>query len=184
MGLFTSGSYGSPEHQRSALGFMSQDDMGARANKFHIFITGGLLMMLDNLDVMVKASSVPSYTVEAIEYYAPGGRKLLTQGDATFTNEWTVTFYESTNHPIRSIILSWMNQYSNMTTGSAGTSNGSTGVVTQLTHNKEITTANYVIHNIWPKSVNEIGFAQDSNGQLVETEVTFAFDYWESLTTI
>lgn len=180
MALTSSGGYGSTQHAKDALGWLAFDGAGggARPNKYHVFISGGMLALLDNLDVLAKATSFPGKTIGEVPVYAPGGRKVVLQGDTEFEQTWEVTFYETNTHTVRTIIISWMNMLDNYANATHTETDGSSAIVSQL-NASGLPTANYIFHNVWPKSIDSIELADDAANQIIETKVTFAFDYWE-----
>jgi hypothetical protein len=84
---------------------------GARANKYRVnFAVPAAVPTTSNLqhvDALCKASNFPSMTIGQIEVFNQG-RKLILPGDTTYTNAWTLTFYNTEDHALRKDMIAWM----------------------------------------------------------------------------
>lgn len=156
---------------------------GARASKYRVQFSfpSSVKVSFDarNIDVLCKASSFPGIDIGRIEVWNQG-RKLPLPGDTTFTNEWTLSFYNTENHDIRRSMIAWLVACDHFQT------NTHTGmpselmidaVITQLdSAGKEV--VSYTFHNIFVTGVGEITVADDSIDTIQEFDVTLSFSDW------
>lgn len=156
---------------------------GARVNRYKIELTIPATVPTKgnwtNADLLCKASTFPSMTVAQIEVFNQG-RKLLIPGDTSYTNTWTVSFYNTADHVLRTDIISWMrsmDHFQNNTHSGKPEDIFLDLKVNQLDGDGNITTT-YTFHNCWPTEVGEISVADESDGGIQEFDVTFSFTDW------
>lgn len=162
---------------KSALG------AGARANKYRVnFAVPAAVPVtsnLQNVDALCKASNFPSMTLGQIEVFNQG-RKLILPGDTTYTNVWTLTFYNTEDHSLRKDMISWMkaadhfqnNEHSGNPTALMGELS-----VEQL-DSAGNPTAKYTFHNVFVQEVGELAVGDDQVDTIQEFDITFSFTDW------
>jgi len=162
---------------KSALG------AGARANKYRVnFAVPAAVPVTSNLqnaDALCKASNFPSMTIGQIEVFNQG-RKLILPGDTTYTNTWTLTFYNTEDHALRKDMISWMKSADHFQNNThSGNPNSIMGElsVEQLDSAGQ-PTAKYTFHNIFVQEVGELGVGDDQVDTIQEFDVTFSFTDW------
>ena len=163
---------------------------GARANRYEVMI--GFPNFLNIRDTAVqqkisftcKAASIPASELgEAVVPYK--GRQIKVPGDRTF-GDWTVTIVIDNDFKGRDVFEEWsggmLGNTSNVTR-SANEVNpaqifGQAQVHLLDRHDKII--KRYQITGIWPVSVDQVTIGYDQNDQVMEQNVTFAINNWES----
>jgi hypothetical protein len=156
---------------------------GARANKYRInFSVPAAVPTTSNLqdaDTLCKASNFPSMTIGQIEAFNQG-RKLVIPGDTTYTNTWTLTFYNTEDHGLRRDMIAWMKAaddfQNNSHSGNPTALMGELSVV-QL-DSAANPTAQYTFHNVFVQEVSELAVGSDQTDTLQEFEVVFSFTDW------
>jgi hypothetical protein len=156
---------------------------GARPTLFSVQITNPINGSADiQVPFMVKGSSIPAATLGMIElpYF---GRKVKIAGDRTY-EDWTTSVLNDEDFGIRNAIEEWSHAINTpvgnvANLGSASPSQyKSDAQITQFSKTGiPIRTYNFV--GLWPTTVAAIELAWDSNDQIEEFEVTWAYDYWE-----
>lgn len=149
---------------------------GARSNLFRVSIS----KVGSSLEFMCKASALPSATIGQIEVPYMG-RILKVPGNRTFA-DWTITVLNDKNFAIRGSIESWMNEINTHETNIGATNVASIfhdGIIEQLDQDGNVLYT-YEFKDLWPSELGEIAVAMDSNDQIEEFDVTFAFSYWSS----
>lgn len=156
---------------------------GARASKYSINFTfpSAVSVSTDSrsVDILCKASTFPSMSIGQIEVYNQG-RKLPLPGDTTFTNTWTLTFYNTESHDIRRDMIAWMvaadHFQINMHSGQPS------AVMTDLSVSQLDSagnpTATYTFHNAFVQEVAEISVGDDQVDTIQEFDVTISFSDW------
>lgn len=156
---------------------------GARPSKFRVTLTFPTAVLtsgnLRNIDTLAKAASFPGLTIGQIEIWNQG-RKLLIPGDTSFTNSWTVTFYNTEAHDIRRDFISWQVSCDHFQ------DNKHTGVPAELMIDANVIqldsygneTTKYTFHNLFPMEIGEITTGSDTIDQIEEFDVTFSFTDW------
>ena len=155
----------------------------ARPSKYLIhFAQPSVVTAYGNLGdayLLCKGTAFPGKSLGQIEVYNQG-RKLLLPGDTNFTNQWTLTFYQSEDHAIRRNFLSWMqacdNFQANIHTGDPAQVLAEMGV-SQLDSAGNIT-ATYTFHNVFPSDLSEISAGADQQDTAEEFDVAFTFSDW------
>lgn len=156
---------------------------GARPNKYRVNFTVPSAVPttsnLQNVDVLCKASSFPSMSIGQIEVFNQG-RKLVLPGDTTYTNTWTLTFYQTEDHGIRRDMISWMKSadhfQNNEHSGNPAAVMGELSVE-QLDSSGEATTK-YTFHHVFVQEVGEVTIGDDQIDTAMEFDVTFSFTDW------
>ena len=156
---------------------------GARANKYRVNFTVPaavpVLSNLQNVDALCKASNFPSMTIGQIEVFNQG-RKLILPGDTTYTNAWTLTFYNTEDHALRKDMISWMkaaDHFQNNTHSGNPTALMGELSVEQL-DSAGNPTAKYTFHNVFVQEVGELAIGDDQIDTIQEFDVTFSFTDW------
>jgi hypothetical protein len=155
----------------------------ARPNKYQITfsVPSAVKSSIEskNLDVLCKASSFPSVTIGQIEVFNQG-RKLVIPGDTSYTNTWTLTFYQTEDHAIRKAMIAWMKAADDFQNNVHSTEPGI--VMTDLTveqlNSEGKSTAKYVFHNAFVQEVGEVTLGDDQQDTAMEFDVTFSFTDW------
>jgi len=156
---------------------------GARANKYRVnFSVPSAVPVASNLqdaDALCKASNFPSMTIGQIEVFNQG-RKLMLPGDTTYTNVWTLTFYNTEDHALRKDMIAWMKAadhfQSNQHSGNPAAVMGELSVE-QLDSAGNPTTK-YTFHNVFVQEVSELAVGDDQVDTIQEFDVTFSFTDW------
>lgn len=154
---------------------------GARVNKYRVYITFPPVLsisstVINSLPVLCKAAAFPSKSIGQIEVYNQG-RKLVLPGDTQYQNSWNCTFYNTEEHNIRRAFFEWMKACDHFQ------ANSHSGVPAELMITIRVAqldsdqheTAIYEFHNMFPSEVSEIQVQADTNDQIEEFDVTFAF---------
>lgn len=162
---------------KSALG------AGARANKYRVnFAVPAAISTssnLQNVDTLCKASNFPSMTIGQIEVFNQG-RKLIIPGDTTYTNTWTLTFYNTEDHALRKDMIEWMRAadhfQNNQHSGNPSALMGELSV--EQLDSAGNATAKYTFHNVFVQEVGELAVGDDQVDTIQEFDVTFSFTDW------
>ena len=156
---------------------------GARANKYRINFsvpaTVPVTSNLQNADALCKASNFPSMTIGQIEVFNQG-RKLILPGDTTYTNVWTLTFYNTEDHGLRKDMIAWMKAadhfQNNEHSGNPASIMGELSV--EQLDSAGNGTAKYTFHNVFVQEVAELTIGDDQVDTVQEFDVTFSFTDW------
>jgi len=156
---------------------------GARANKYRINFsipsTIPTVSDLQNADALCKASNFPGMTIGQIEVFNQG-RKLILPGDTTYTNAWSLTFYNTEDHALRRDMIAWMKSadhfQNNTHSGNPASIMGELSVE-QLDSAGNPTTK-YTFHNVYVSEVGELAVGDDQVDTVQEFDVTFSFTDW------
>jgi hypothetical protein len=156
---------------------------GARANKYRVnFAVPAAVPTTSNLqhvDALCKASNFPSMTIGQIEVFNQG-RKLILPGDTTYTNAWTLTFYNTEDHALRKDMIAWMkaaDHFQNNThSGNPAALMGELSV--EQLDSAGNPTAKYTFHNVFVQEVGEVATGDDQVDTIQEFDVTFSFTDW------
>lgn len=156
---------------------------GGRPSKFRVTLTFPSAVNttgnLRNVDTLAKSASFPALTIGQIEVWNQG-RKLVIPGDTSFSNSWTVTFYNTEAHDIRRDFIAWVascDQFQD---------NKHTGVPAELMIDANVIqldsygneTTKYTFHNLFPYEIGEISLSADTIDSIEEFDVTFSFTDW------
>lgn len=153
---------------------------GARPNLFEVQINNPVNTDADALsNFMVKAAQIPGSTIPAIDvpYF---GRQVRMAGNRTF-EPWTVTILNDEDFSIRNALEEWMGSINGHESGTQLNNQlvykSRDSYVTHYAKNgKAIATYNFT--GIFPTELGAIELAWDSNDQIEEYTVTFAYDFW------
>jgi hypothetical protein len=152
---------------------------GARPTHFQVIITNPFAPAADiKVPFMVKASSIPSYTMGKIEipYF---GRKSPIPGDRVW-EDWTVTVMNDEDFIVRDALERWSNAMNafrrNVAQNGASPNNyKSTAIITQYGKaGNELRV--YQINGIFPTTIAPIELNWETTDQIEEFQVTWAFD--------
>lgn len=151
----------------------------ARPNRFECIVNFPVIATNDtamrDTPFLVSAASLPGSTLGKIE--APfRGRTLALAGDRTF-DDWSATFYNTTDFALRNAFETWHNMINNYSLNvgqDAPAAYLSTVGVYQLdSQDNRIKT--YVLRYAWPLTVGSIELDQSTNDTIETFEVSFAF---------
>jgi hypothetical protein len=148
---------------------------GLRANRFLVSFHDPI--STSDMSFFVKSTTIPDKTLGMVEV-AWMGQKIKLAGDPTF-NDWSCTFVCDTNLTARKVIEAWYSLACETITNTRGT---------QLTYKHKITVeilngVNETVKKValigaFPTSLGELAVAHDSNDQVMEFTVNFAYDYF------
>jgi hypothetical protein len=127
-----------------------------------------------------RGASLPAATVAAIDvpYF---GRTIKVAGDRTFT-DWTVTVMNDEDFLVRSMFEKWSNAINKLQANvrksyaNDGDYKCTMNVVQYSKDGKQI--RSYDVIGAFPTSVDGIDLSWDSQNQIEQFGVTFAYDYW------
>jgi len=152
---------------------------GARPNLFEAVVNNPVNASADaSFRFVCRAAQLPGSTIPAIDvpYF---GRQVRIAGNRTF-EPWTVTIINDENFSVRNTLEQWMNAINsheaNIQTQAQGTYKSDSQVVHYGKDGSLIAT--YKFYGLFPTELGAIELAWDSNDQLEEYTVTFAYDYW------
>jgi hypothetical protein len=156
---------------------------GARANKYRVnFSVPSAVPVtsnLQNVDALCKASNFPSMSIGQIEVFNQG-RKLILPGDTTYTNTWTLSFYNTEDHALRKDMISWMKSadhfQNNSHSGNPASLMGELSV--EQLDSAGNPTAKYTFHNVFVQEVGELAIGDDQVDTVQEFDATFSFTDW------
>lgn len=155
---------------------------GARPSLFSVNIFNPVDGRADNdLQFMVKATSIPASTLSQIEvpYF---GRVMKVAGTRTY-EDWSVTVINDENFSVRASLEEWskrINTYAGNIRDFASPSPNeykSTAEVTQYGKTGEILRV-YRFNGLFPLVVSPIELNWESGNQIEEFQCSFAYDYW------
>lgn len=156
---------------------------GARPSKYKVSLTFPSAVqtssVLRNIDVLARTATFPGLTLGQIEVWNQG-RKLIQPGDTTFSNSWTLTFYNTETHDLRRDFIAWQISCDHFQ------DNMHSGVPANLMIDATISqldsagneTVTYTFHNLFPMEVAEVSLSADTIDQIEEFDVTFSFTDW------
>jgi hypothetical protein len=150
---------------------------GARANKYRISLGAGVVNI--DGDLLCKSASFPGVTIGEIEVWNQG-RKFLVPGDTSYTNEWSVSFYNTQDHKLRIQFIEWLRKFDNFQENKHSDQPASLMTemkVTQMNADGE-EGQTYTFHNVFPKDIGDIEVADESIDTLQEFSVSLSFSDW------
>lgn len=135
---------------------------------------------------MAKSSQLPGSTVGTVPVYY-FGRELKFPGNRTFP-DWTINVINDEDFTIRNAIENWLNNINShagnvrdkTAAGSAGYSIDA--LVTQYGKTGEVLKT-YKFVGLFPQDLAPIDLDWGSNDSIEEYAVTFAYQWWEAITT-
>ena len=160
---------------------------GARSNQYKVVMpfpgyaqVGG---EIEDLAFLCQGAELPGMAVAAIEVPFRG-RAIKIAGDRSIA-DWNIKVINDTNFKLRNAFKRWMNGINNMTDNEGLTNPVDYQVdafVDQLDRNGN-TIKSYTLRGVFPSSINAIPLDYTAKGDLSETSITLAFQYFESNTT-
>ena len=152
---------------------------GARPNRFEVVVDfpafAATQDAIRQTAFLAQSTSLPGSNLGLTEVPFRG-RQLKLAGDRTF-EDWEVSFYADTDFAIRDAFEAWqngINGYNSNTGVSSPDEYMSTVSVHQL-DNEDNRIKTYVLYYAWPQIVGPMEVAQDSNDQISQFSVTFAY---------
>lgn len=134
---------------------------------------------LNTVDTLCRSTSFPSVSLGQIEVFNQG-RKLVIPGDTTYTNAWTLTFYQTEDHAIRKDMLAWMKAADHFQDNNH--SGNPTAILGELSveqlDSQGNATVRYTFHNVFVQEVGEISLTDDTDAGAMEFDITFSFTDW------
>lgn len=159
----------------------------ARPNKYRVTfdVPTAVVYAKDNhstgrtFDILCKATTFPSMTIGQIELFNQG-RKLIIPGDTSYTNTWTLTFYQTEDHAIRKAMIAWMKRADHWqgNSHSGEPSNVMTDLNVEQLDSDGNPTVMYTFHNAFVQEIGEITLGDDQQDTAMEFDVTFSFTDW------
>jgi len=152
---------------------------GARPTLFHVIISNPFAPAADlKTPFMVKAASIPSFTIGKIEipYF---GRKIAIPGDRVW-EDWNTIVINDEDHVVKDAIERWHNAMNafrrNIATAGSNPANyKSQATVTQYGKDGSELRV-YQINGIFPLYVQNIDLDWNANDLIEEFSVTWAYD--------
>ena len=164
---------------------------GARPNLFQVSlnfptVAANGILAGQKTTFMAKTAQLPGSTVGTVPLYY-FGRELKFAGNRTFT-DWTLQIINDEDFTIRNSIESWMNAInshsSNVRDAGAKGPSGYTvdAEVTQYGKTGDVLKT-YKFVGLYPLDLAPIDLDWGSNDSIEEYSVTFAYQWWEAVTT-
>lgn len=152
---------------------------GARPSHFNVIITNPFVPAADiKTPIMIKAASIPAFTVGKIEvpYF---GRMIPIPGDRTW-EDWNTTIINDEDFLIRDALEKWSNAMNAFrrniaTAGPNPNIYKSTALVTQYGKSGNELRI-YQINGIYPQNIEGIELAWATQDEIEEYQVTWAYD--------
>jgi hypothetical protein len=164
---------------------------GARPNLFQVSlnfptVAANGILAGQKTTFMAKTAQLPGSTVGTVPLYY-FGRELKFAGNRTFT-DWTLQIINDEDFTIRNSIESWMNA---INSHSSNVRNAAAKGPSSYTVDAEVTqfgkTGNtlktYKFVGLYPLDLAPIDLDWGSNDSIEEYSVTFAYQWWEAVTT-
>ena len=160
----------------------------ARSNQFQVVVSppaanpAGIPAPGLTFKFLCRSAQIPASTIG--EVLVPfRGRQIFLAGDRTY-DAWTVTVFSDTDWDVRGTVESWQNAMQDIgasTTAGAASSEHYYGRanVTQLDRNDR-PLREYVLHDIWPMSVDPIDFGYDTYNIVQEFSISWRCNYMTS----
>lgn len=146
---------------------------------------GGGAEVTDRIRFTCRASSIPASTISPvpISYF---GREVKVAGDRSFA-DWSVTIMNDEDYIVRNAFEAWHNNINSIVSNRRLTSpNGYKGTATVRQYSKSGDPAYikaYTFYDIFPINLDEMALDWEATNQIQTFGVTFAYNYWEPLTT-
>ena len=158
------------------------------SDNYHLLITGippevGGTDVGKTLSLYCQQVNKPGQTIEAV-VVALHGHELQFAGRNTTTHDLSVTFVETWDAEITTILEKWarFTRSLNCQTGNLKMDDskgyGKAMATLHVLQPSGESTKEYEIHNIWPTQVPEIPFQGDSSA-IVPLQCTFKYDYYK-----
>ena len=157
---------------------------GARPSLFDVSIIYSNINFGVDFNFLCRATSAPASTIGQIEipYF---GRKIKLAGDRLFDN-WNTTIMNDEDFGIRNKLEIWHNSINTMTTNRKTISDNeykAQAIVRQYGKNGD-PLKSYNIVNCFPLNIADMPLDWDTTNQIQTFNVTWAYDYWTSGTTL
>mgnify|MGYP006274056943 CR=1 FL=1 len=164
---------------------------GARPTLFEVIltfppaiITPGLVGLTEAVAFKARATSLPGDSISSIpvNYF---GREIKVQGNRSFP-DWSITVINDEDFLIRNSFERWMSLMNSHATNIKtflGPEYQTDATVLQYGKNSEVIKS-YTFYGLFPTDVSAIDLDWGSTDQIEEFAVTFAYQYWESNSTI
>jgi hypothetical protein len=164
---------------------------GARPNLFQVSLTfptfaAGGAVAASKTTFMAKAAQLPGSTIGQVPVFY-FGRELKFAGNRSFA-DWTLQVINDEDFAVRNAMESWMNginsHASNLRNGQATSPSGYSvdAEVTQYSKAGEALKT-YKFVGMFPLDLAPIDLDWGSNDTIEEYSVTFAYQWWEAITT-
>lgn len=152
----------------------------ARPNRFLMTIPGvpAGINVPQNLQYLVKSALVPSRTIGEVMLNWQGMQHKLA-GDPTY-DDYTVTILNDSSFTARKFFEDWINIIANTESNERSAPSDYFGELQfqHLGRKESEILATYRMINAYPKQLDQIDTAYDSNDTPEEFSVTFSVDYW------
>jgi len=158
--------------------------LGSRGNKYKVMLAAPQGPTDDFvINTLAKGGAIPAKTIGTIEVWSQG-RKLVIAGDASYENTWSLTFYNTQDHALRSGFDKWMTFIDSVDTHSRAATSHSDYMaegaqIQQLNTSDNSVMAVYNFYNLWPTNISSIDMADDQQDTVTEFTVEFAYSYWK-----
>tara|TARA_Y100000034_G_C6872079_1_gene398314 strand:+ start:254 stop:856 length:603 start_codon:yes stop_codon:yes gene_type:complete len=168
---------------------------GARASLFRIHVPMPAMVLGAHspfssmkLALNAKTTTIPTGTIEPVEvpYF---GRIFKMPGGRTF-DEWTTTITNDEDFAVRDMIEQWMNAINDHSSNRASMqtsimpgANYAVDAMVQQYGKDGILLRTYDMKGCWPSTVGEISLDWSEASTIEEFEVTWQFNWWESVAT-
>jgi hypothetical protein len=157
---------------------------GARPNLFQVLLSFPAYVQADNnlASFMIKAAQLPASTMGIIPVNYRG-RTLQVAGDRTF-EPWSIEVINDTDFSLRTSMEQWMNGMNAHVenTGVTDPNDYQTNATVQQLDKDGSVLYTYNFRSIFPINIGEVGLSWDNVDAIETFPVTFAIQYWESVT--
>ena len=157
---------------------------GARANLFKITfaVPGGDIDVngsatIEELKFRAKGTTVPSSTIEAVEV-PYGGRNYRFAGSRTY-EDWTCTITIDADQKEKDFFEKWNHGINNREDGTGAATGYWADIQIEMLDSSGDTKRTYILHDAWPHTVGELTLDWAETGTILETEITWAYSYWD-----
>jgi hypothetical protein len=159
---------------------------GAKTDKFTIrFGTpagdNSLILGVDG-PLLCKSANFPEKDIGSADVWIQG-RKLPLPGDTTYPESWEVEFYNTTDHKLRQMFITWMDKIDNYETNTHTCNPNMFMVdadVIQLACDGSVA-AGYTFHNMYPSQIGQVEVNGETINSIQMFRVQFKFSHWTSL---
>lgn len=132
--------------------------------------------------ILCKGASFPQKTISSMEAWVQG-RRLHLPGNTSYAEDWELEFYNTTDHSLRQMFLSWMDALDNYEKNTHVCNPSMFMVdadVMQLDCNGDAS-AGYTFHNLFPSQVGAIELSGEASNNIEIFKVQFSFSHWTVL---
>ena len=159
---------------------------GARANQFQVLIAfptivPGASAAGQRTQFMAKAAQLPASSLTEVPILYRG-RTVYFAGEREF-QPWTITVYNDNDFQVRNAFEAWVDTIQNSNSSSGALNPALYQVdmqVNQLDRNERVVKT-YNFKDAFPTEVGAIQLDWDSNNQIEQFDVTFRYNYFESV---